>query len=197
LFGGKQYVEVEPLLFRELDGQRELAFRNNSQDRITHMFTGGAYIKLKWYEVAMFHYILLVFSHILFLSALVTWPVSALRDRLKAKKKAGAPRSCQARWVAGGMSALYVLFLVGIWVIVLSGGIYSTILYGVPPLLPFVLLLPLVAAVLTIAALGFTVLAWKNRYWGVAGRVHYTLVTLAALAFIWWLNYWNLLGFKF
>jgi len=40
-------------------------------------------------------------------------------------------------------------------------------------------------------------LAWKQRYWSFAGRVHYTIVTLAALAFIWLLNNWNLLGFKF
>ncbi len=32
--------------------------------------------------------------------------------------------------------------------------------------------------------------------WSVAGRVHYTLVTLAALGFTWWLSYWNLLGFR-
>ena len=139
--------------------------------------------------------LLLSVSMVLFLSVLA-WPIGALRNRLKGKKKAGASRPRQARWVAGVMSALYVLFLAGIWVIVLSGG-PSTIQYGDPPLLPFVLVLPLVAAVLTIAALGFTVLAWKNRYWGVAGRVHYTLVTVAALAFIWFLDYWNLLGFRF
>jgi len=26
--------------------------------------------------------------------------------------------------------------------------------------------------------------------------VHYTLVTLAVMAVIWWTNYWNLLGFR-
>ena len=198
LVGGKQYVEVEDLFFHEVGGQQTLVFREDSQDRITHMFTGGptVYIRLKWYETTMFHYTVLVFSLILFLSALVAWPIGALRNRLKGEKKAGLPGSRQARWVAWGMSALYVLFLAGLWVIVLSGGI-STILYSVPPLLPYLLVLPLVGAVLTIAALGFTVMAWKNRYWGVAGRVHYTLVTVAALAFIWWLNYWNLLGFRF
>lgn len=91
------------------------------------------------------------------------------------------------------MSALYVLFLIGM-VIVLGDTLR---MYGVPPLLPFVLVLPLLAVVLTIGALGFTVLVWRNRYWGVIGRVHYTLVTLMSLAFIWFLNYWNLLGFRF
>ena len=37
----------------------------------------------------------------------------------------------------------------------------------------------------------------KDRFWGLAGRLHYTLVTVAAVAFVWFLNYWNLLGWRF
>ena len=197
IFLSKQWVEVEPMVFHEVGGQQTLVFREDSQGCITHMFVSGwpvmAFVKLAWYESSMFHYILLGVSMVLFLSVLA-WPIGALRNRLKGKKKAGVLRSRQARWVAGGVSALYVLFLIGM-VIVLSDT--TSLMYGVPPLLPFVLVLPLLAAVLTIGALCFTVLAWRNRYWGVAGRVHYTLVTVAALGFIWFLNYWNLLGFRF
>ena len=185
------------MVFHEVGGQQTLVFREDSQGRITHMFVSGwpfmAFVKLAWYESSMFHYILLSVSMILFLSVLA-WPIGALCNRLKGKKKAGVLRSHQARWVAGGMSALYVLFLIGM-VIVLSDT--TSLMYGVPPLLPFVLVLPLLAAVLTIGALCFTMLAWNNRYWGVVGRVHYTLVTLVSLAFIWFLNYYNLLGFRF
>lgn len=197
IFLSKQWVEVEPMVFREVGGQQTLVFREDSQGCITHMFVSGwpilAFVKLAWYEAPMFHYILLGVSMVLFLSV-VAWPIGALHNRLKGKKNAGVLLSRQARWVAGGMSALYVLFLIGM-VIVLSDT--TSIMYGVPPLLRFVLVLPLLAVVLTIGAMGFTVLAWKNSYWGVAGRVHYTLVTLASLAFIWFLNYWNLLGFRF
>jgi hypothetical protein len=41
----------------------------------------------------------------------------------------------------------------------------------------------------------FAVLVWKNKYWTVVGRVHYSLVVLAALAFTWFLSYWGLLTF--
>jgi len=34
---------------------------------------------------------------------------------------------------------------------------------------------------------------WQNRYWRAAGRVHYTLVVLAAGAFVWVANYWHLM----
>ena len=57
-----------------------------------------------------------------------------------------------------------------------------------------ILILP---AVLTIAMIPFTVLIWKNKKGSVWGRIRYTLLTLAAVIFVWWLNYWNLLGVKF
>ncbi len=57
--------------------------------------------------------------------------------------------------------------------------------------------LGVLAALLTVGALVYAVLAWKKGYWGVAFRAYYTLVTVAAVAFVWFLNYWNLLGWRF
>ena len=93
---------------------------------------------------------------------------------------------CEVRAVGG------VLFLVGtmLW------GDLNT-LFGVSLIYRLVLALPVLAAVLTVAAGVYTVLAWKDDFWGLAGRVHYTLVTVAAVAFVWFLNYWNLLGWRF
>jgi len=51
-----------------------------------------------------------------------------------------------------------------------------------------------VLAVLTVLGCLF---AWKNRYWRLTGRVHYTLVALVGIGFIWFLYYWNLLTFGF
>jgi hypothetical protein len=67
-----------------------------------------------------------------------------------------------------------------------------------PPLITKIALgLGVLAAVLTVGALVYTALAWKDGYWGVAFRIYYTLVTVAAVAFVWFLNYWNLLGWRF
>jgi len=48
----------------------------------------------------------------------------------------------------------------------------------------------------TIDMLIYAVQAWKKDYWGVAFRAYYMLVTVAAVAFVWFLNYWNLLGWR-
>ena len=71
------------------------------------------------------------------------------------------------------------------------------IIYGIPSSLKDLFTIPLIAAFLALASSGFAILAWKNSYWSLLARIHYTLVTLALLAFIWWLNNWNLLGYKF
>ena len=52
-------------------------------------------------------------------------------------------------------------------------------------------------AALTLGALVYTALTWKDGYWSVAFRIYYTLVTVAAIAFVWFLNYWNLLGWQY
>ncbi len=47
-----------------------------------------------------------------------------------------------------------------------------------------------------VSALVCALLAWKNRHWGTASRLYYTLVTVVAVAFVWSLNYWHLLGWR-
>jgi hypothetical protein len=87
---------------------------------------------------------------------------------------------------------LSVLYLIG-YALVLSNPNPVELLYGDPPLLRVVEVLPLPITVLAAGALALTVAVWIRRYWGLAGRVHYTLVVLAGLAFVWFLYYWNLL----
>jgi hypothetical protein len=38
-------------------------------------------------------------------------------------------------------------------------------------------------------------LAWFRRYWGLVARIHYSMVAVAVIAFVWFLHAWNLLGY--
>jgi len=193
----KQWIEAESLVFRELGGQDTLVFREDSRGHITHAFISSlpyfALIKMAWYETPVFHYSLLVISMILFLSTLI-WPMRSLFRvvcRRKREEKKG-PRS--ARWLVGGMSAFYLLFVIGL-LMVLSDPM--ELMFGVPSALKLFLVFPIISAVLTIGALIYAVLAWKKKYWIGCARLHFTLIVLASLIFIWFLNYWNLFGFRF
>ena len=79
---------------------------------------------------------------------------------------------------------------------VFRAGSVSKLFNATPAYFVALLVIPLLTAVLIIGLLVFTVWAWKENYWSNFGRVHYTLITLAALAFTWFINYWNLLGWR-
>jgi hypothetical protein len=100
-----------------------------------------------------------------------------------------------ARWLAGGAGMLNLLFLIGLLSIA-SASLIDEIIYSTPASFLAVLTIPLITAILTPACTAFCAWAWKNGYWNLTGRIHYTSVVLALLTFIWWLNNWNLLGYK-
>jgi hypothetical protein len=191
-----QWVEVGPLLFQRVGGGDYLVFRENESGRITHMFLGSqpyvSYESLAWYETSPVHLGLLGFAALFFLSAILAGPARYIIRRIKHKPSPQVERPARlARWLAVLVIALYLIFFVAR---VLVG---MQITHDVPPMLNTLFALPVLAIVLTIGLAVFTVLAWKDRYWGILGRLHYTLVTLAAAAFIPFLHYWNLLGVRF
>lgn len=195
-----RFVRVEPLYFRQVDGPFAMIFREDNQGRITHMYTDlmpqYTTVKLDWYETPGFNMALLTVCVLIFLSVIPIAAIGFIRDRRQSGERKSAPRGAlMAQWVILGICVLNLLVVVGAaWGAM--GGISNELLD--PPLpIKVVLGLCVFSAVLTVGALVYTVLAWKDRYWGVAIRVYYTLVTVAAVAFVWFLNYWNLLGWRY
>jgi CubicO group peptidase (beta-lactamase class C family) len=195
----KQWIQVEPLVFQEVGGQDTMVFKEDREGNITHVFLSpiphSACIKLQGIDNPVYHYILLLICGLLFLSTW-RWPFAALYRKLCHRKdqKEKGQEPIWARLLAGIMSTLYILTFIGL-IIVFSDA--EGLLFGsAVPFLKIVLAIPLVAILLTLGTLFFTILAWVKKYWNPCQRLHYTLVALASLAFIWFLNYWNLIGFK-
>jgi CubicO group peptidase (beta-lactamase class C family) len=187
-----RYVPVEPLVFRrgsggplsilgmEIDLGELLVFREDESGQIPYAFVpffSLALEKLAWYERTDVQVILLAVMLAVFLSVVVFWPLSWLVRRRRKRSPVAPPAWRRSRWLAGAASGLDLVALVA--------------------LVTGLLVIPLVTTVLAAGMVGAVILAWKNGYGSVLGRLHYSLVTLAALAFIAWTAYWNLLGFQF
>jgi CubicO group peptidase (beta-lactamase class C family) len=199
-FGEWRFVEAEPLYFRQADGPFGIAFREDDRGRITHLFFDRfpqmAYEKLDWYETRGFHVVLALGSVLIFLSVIPAGLIRFIQDRRLRGDRKPAPRGARvAHSIILGISVLNLLFLVGFALGVPE--LERNILLDPPLIMKVALGLGVLAAVLTAGALVYTALAWKNRYRDVVFRVYYTLVTVAAVAFVWFLNYWNLLGWRF
>ncbi len=192
-----RFVEVKPLYFRQVNGPFGILFREDDQGRITHMFTDitpmFAFEKLRWYETPAFNMALALGCVLMFVSMIPVVLIRFIRNRRSSGDRKPELRGARvAYWIIVGICVLNLLFVIGtvLW--------FNPVpVFGVSMIYRIVLGVGVLAAVLTVGALIYSVLAWKNSYWGIAARVHYTLVTVAALAFVWFLNYWNLLGWRF
>lgn len=193
-----RFVEVEPLYFRQVDGPHGLAFREDDQGRITAMASDlmpqFAFERLNQYETPAFQIALLLGCALVFLSMILVGLVRLIRERRRSDDGALAPRGARvANGIMLGICILNLLFLAGaaLWIMPVS------IVHPLRLTFRIVLGLGVLSALLTAGALVYTVLAWKDRYWGVAYRAYYSLATIAAVAFVWFLNYWNLLGWRY
>jgi hypothetical protein len=195
-----RFAEVDPLFFRQIDGQWEMVFREDDQGRIAQMFSSIApqwsFEKVNWYETLGFTMVLILACALVFLSVLIVALIGLIRGRRRGSDREPAPRGArQARRIAVGISFLNLLFLgFSIGMIFMGSPVPF---FGVSLFYRLVLLMALLAAVLTVGAFVYTVMAWKDGYWGIAWRAYYTLTTAAAVAFVWFLNIWNLLGWQF
>lgn len=196
-WGEWRFVEVEPLYFRQVDAPFQIVFRADERGRITQLFTDYtpmmAFEKLSWYETPGFNMALLGGCVLVLLSMILVAALRAIRNRGQRGGQERDPKGARtANWIILGICILNLLFVVGAF---LWNNPYPS--FGVPLQFRVVLGLGVLSALLTVAALVYAALAWKDRYWGVAFRLYYTLVTVAAVAFVWFLNQWNLLGWRY
>jgi CubicO group peptidase (beta-lactamase class C family) len=200
-FGEWRFVAVEPLYFRQADGQFGIVFLEGDQGQITYMYTDlmpqFAFEKLYWYETLAFELMLVIGCILIFLFTIPVILIHIIRDRRWSGNGKHTPPHIAyvAFWIILAVCVLNLLFLVGF--VGSAMGVMKNMLLGPPLILKIVLGLGVVSALLTAGSLVYTVLAWKNCYWGTTTRLYYTMVTVAAAAFIWLLNYWNLLGWRF
>jgi len=191
-----RWVEVEPFVFQREGAEARIAFGEDSRGRVTRLFarghTPGAFDRVAWYQNPAFHQALLGFCLVVFLTVVLGWPAAALIRRLSGRSCELANPVRRARTLAFGVSALNVVFLVLAMTLMSTQPLQFGVATGVKVL--FVVPLATLAATIALPVLG----AWAwGEPWSALGRVHYAIVTVAAFAFIWFLNAWNLLGFHF
>lgn len=189
-----QWVEVAPDTFRELESDRMIAFARNGQGEITH-FLGiplafiTAY-KVKWYEGMPLHAFIVGFGVLCFLTAIGSALWNWKADRV------APPPARRARRLAAAVGTLQIGFL-GIMLGAVAAAGLDELIYAWPPAFRVALALPLLAIPLTLGVLYFAWRAWKEGYWTRYGRIRYSVIALMSLAFLWSLNFLNLVGYHF
>jgi hypothetical protein len=189
-----RFVEIEPRLFREIDGQRMVAFADDGEEPSQYLYLSGspvAWERLKWYQTPGFTLGLLIVCVGVFLSAVIGWPLAAFIGRHHDPLVPRTAGSKFASWL-GWLTCIAALAILGLSMIPFADS--QQIAYGLSPLLRALLMSTPVLAALVAGVLVCTIIAWSRGYWRASARWHYTTVLVAGLAFVWFLREWNLVG---
>jgi CubicO group peptidase (beta-lactamase class C family) len=195
VYGGfpkeSRWVEIEPLLFRRVDNERYMAFQKNERGEVVGLASAsgyhGEFVKIPWYESSRVQTVLLIAHIAVFIAAIIISIIKLIRRKWSLLQIGGV---ISLLFVVGFSGAIYTLFLHRI-----AG--FPAFAFGVPPAAQIMLTLLLAASALSIGFLIVLVKSWVSGEIGMSGKVFYSVVMLSFAGVVYWLNYWNLLGYKY
>jgi hypothetical protein len=189
--GGQHYQEIAPLLFQQINGDEQLAFRQDEDGRISYLFIRSnpfmAYEKVHWYEIPVIEIGSLAVPTTFFL-------LSALFGLLGAIRRWGKPSSIgntALGWISVLLSLLAILTIAGAASAMLNA---ETIVFGAPVGLRAAVVLANAFAAVSLALLIAMVIVWIRRVWERSQRIHLVLLVGFSLLFVLALRYWNLVS---
>ena len=195
--GGTLFVEISPLLFQQVGSYERAAFLTDSQGNVTHLSVDQDVLeKVPWYKTAALHQVLLFLFVIVFIVSQFGWSKERTEFHLTGEDH-GVHQAIptQVRWIRliGKLNLAFLISLVIVMIRTKPGVIW----YGVPFLYYVVLTIPIFSLFLLILVLYSTFRSRKRLNWPKSYRFRFCAVVAANVLFFLYLNYWNLLGYRF
>jgi CubicO group peptidase (beta-lactamase class C family) len=204
------FAPIDSLHFREVGGERLIAFRRNADGNVTHLIAPiavfgseltGTMERRAWHERAHFmnefsSWLLLVPLIVMFL----IWPAIAIRAWLRERRASPREsRKYQRRTQAAvGAAILFTIFwaFFGFDFVAASTRMVENatgIVYGVPEEFRTKAFIPWIIAVLAFLMVLGALASWPSRWWDLLRRTLYTVVTICAVLTVVFLLRWNYL----
>ena len=188
---GSQYFEIEPFVFKQVDGHARLVFKTDDNGRVTHMLAvinpTSAYEKSTGFEAISTQQLIgMVIMTILLLSVLI-WVLRGFRGLFVSTSMPSFEKNA---WRLSAVPGILLLFLLSTF----PADIMS-MLNGIPEAMSLALNLNYLLFPVFAAMAFITFQAWRKGYFSTFDRLLYSLVTLTVLVTIWWLNKWNIIGY--
>ncbi|NMM63729.1 beta-lactamase family protein [Clostridium sp. P21] len=191
-------VQIKPMLFQRQDNLEYVAFRKDKSGHVTHLFSGNtpeeSFEKTKWYENQKLNLCLLAGSLLIFaITSLVCFSKFIIRI-IRRKTCQDSKLLILAKLSLKTSCFFNTLCTMGIFAVLIHVGYDMN--FGLPNIFYALLSGLMATSILTIFNVVFTFIIWRKKHWALTKRGCYTVITIASVLFICFLNYWNMLGFK-
>ena len=190
MLGPQRFQAVTPTLFHAIDGTSQLGFRLDNNGQPVAAALGDlpytALEPLAWYETPGFTLGLLGTILGLYALTLIVAIVDWIQRRLTHNPLTKAVTWLRAR--AFVVIVLTVIFLLG-FALPLQNML--SVMQGNVTIYRYLSIVPWLIALATGWILQGTWRIWRVGSVSILGRVHYTAVTIAALAFVGWMVFWQ------
>jgi CubicO group peptidase (beta-lactamase class C family) len=186
------WVETEPMLFRELDGEHWLLFKADESGEVIRAHRGllgySVLLKEPWWAGLYFHIGMASLIVILLL-----WPF-AYGPIFRARRWRNSVRAGGTEAVARVLAALLRVAGLVFWLSFAWGvAVLQQRQGGMAPAMYVAATVPLVLVPLVLASAWYAIRLWREEVGSVRSRLGYLGVVTAAALLIWWAEYWNVL----
>ncbi len=186
--GPRRFVKIDDDLFEREDARERLAFAGEGAVA-TSLFINSLppmdMVRVDERLSPPVQSAFLIAVLVLCAAVWVLWPISWLTHR----GRVAITGETRASLLAALTSAAIIGFC---FVIAQAVSGPHDIVFGMPEPFKQALWVPIALIPLLLLQLVYTYGAWVGRLWWVTRRIHYTLLTFAAIAFVVWTFYWHL-----
>jgi len=185
------YIEVQPFVLQNTRTGDLAVFDEDERGQVRYLAVSKSmigsslmkFVKVPWYGGTTVKFGVFVFSLLIFVLTLVAAPVALfVRRKRDADRRLTWPERL-ARWVALALCVVGIGFL-ALGPVTEITGLDTTMAIAA---------LAWSVAVLALAVVLLTATAWWKDWWGLPGRLHYTVIALVGVALVWYEIYWEFL----
>lgn len=180
-----------------LDGGDETLAFTDEGDMVTSQMPSNSFEPLPWYELPLLHLFALGIAAAGLLVMLIASPIRAVVGKAKNAKPRDGAGGRTARLIAWLAAAGLAMFSAAFAIVSADTNKLAELPLTGSPTLSFALNTMSVMAALTVAMLVFAICSWFRRWWSIAGRVNYSLLTLAAVIIVVIAIHYRLIGVPF
>ena len=182
-WAGRQWTEVAPYVFQGPGSGEPLVFRQAAGAMPVMQTWTSTYERIGWTRQTPVHVAFAAACVLVFVIGAVRFAVTRRRWR----------EGRTARSLGLAVALANVMFIV--WFLASFRRLGDTT--PLPALDVAFLTLGVAAAAGAALLPGFSLCAWRERWWSRRARAAFTVFAVSAVAFAAWLNYWKLLGYQY